>query len=307
MERIVYLSGLPRSGSTLLCNLIAEHPQAASTPSSPLCAILQGMKRQWSDDPFLLSQLDNNPDDVHERLTKATRGFMAGFMDGIEGDVVVDKNRGWLACIELLRHLNPGFRMIVTLRDLRDVFASVEKHHRKTPMLDFPDHMDANIVSNRAESLFANGGLIGRVLSALHNVGDIPNAMDHLFIWRYEDFIMRPQESMDHLFAWLRLPKHQYDFSNIKQVTFESDSYHRLKYPHHVAKELNRQVPRPAISPRIVNTITNKYGWYYKQYYKDCMMPQATPQQPVVSNTGSALPLAEELDRAISKEVGFEQ
>jgi hypothetical protein len=51
--------------------------------------------------------------------------------------VVIDKNRSWLRMIETVNLLDPGFRMIVRLRDLRQVFGSVKAQHRKTLLFDF--------------------------------------------------------------------------------------------------------------------------------------------------------------------------
>jgi len=59
MSRFVGVAGLPRAGSTLLCQLLAEHPRIYSDGhSSPLCSILLRLRHGISDDDFFLSQLD---------------------------------------------------------------------------------------------------------------------------------------------------------------------------------------------------------------------------------------------------------
>ena len=112
-KEIVYLTGLPRAGSTLICNLLAVHSDVAATPSSPLCSIIQNMRRNWSDDPFLLAQLESNYDDVYERLRRSIRSFMQAWSSDKDTPITVDKNRGWLACVESLREIQPNFKMIV--------------------------------------------------------------------------------------------------------------------------------------------------------------------------------------------------
>ncbi|WP_139174352.1 sulfotransferase [Janthinobacterium lividum] len=50
---LIGVSGLPRAGSTLLCQLLAQHPDLHSEDnSSPLCNALLGMRHTISDDPF---------------------------------------------------------------------------------------------------------------------------------------------------------------------------------------------------------------------------------------------------------------
>jgi len=99
MKETIYFSGLPRSGSTLLCNLLAQHPDISSTPSSPLCSIIKNMKRTWSDDTFLLAQLDHDFDFVYEKLKKSIKSFMETWSDN-GTKITIDKNRGWLQSVE---------------------------------------------------------------------------------------------------------------------------------------------------------------------------------------------------------------
>jgi len=271
MKKVIYLAGLPRSGSTLLTNLLAMHPEISSTPSSPLCNILQNMRRTWSDDPFLLAQLDSNFDAVHERLKRSTRAFIQAWSEEHDTPVVINKNRGWLGCAEWLREIDPGFKIIVTLRDLRDVYASVEKRHRKTLFMDFPDHMEHNLVDARASNLFADNGIIGGIMKAIQNIGDIPNISPHIYYWRFEDFISDPKKITDHLFEYLGVKEQEIDFDNIIQSTTESDSYYRMKYLHKIQPKIDKPTNHleEPISPRILRQIETQFQWYFEQFYPD--------------------------------------
>jgi len=275
MKKIVYLAGFPRSGSTVLANILAMHPEISATPSSPLCSIIQNMRKQWSDDPFLLAQLDSDGDRVHERLKNSTRAFMQAWSEDTDASIVINKNRGWLFAVECLRELDPDFKIIITLRDLRDIYTSIEKRHRKTLFLDFPDHMEHNMVDGRCHTLFADDGVVGSILKGLENLKDIPNMIigdpppNHIYYWRYEDFLDDPKKVTDHVFEFLDVEPTDIDFDNIVQSTTESDSYYRMKYLHNV----NSSVERPEdhtetpISPRILNEIVNKFAWYYQEFY----------------------------------------
>ena len=324
MKNIVYLSGLPRSGSTVLSNVLAMHPDISSTPSSPLCSIVQGMRKQWSDDPFLLAQLDSSFDTVHERLRRSTMAFMQAWSNEHPTPVVIDKNRGWLNGVEWLKELDPDFKIIVTLRDLRDVYTSVEKRHRKTLFLDFPDHMEHNFVDVRANALFNDGGIVGSVLKAIQNIGDIPNIASHIYYWRFEDFIENPQGITNHLFDFLGLGACNIDFDNIVQSTTESDSYYRMKYLHTISpKALKPSDHTEAqISPRILKEIESRFMWYFQQFYPQAVpfgqiSPSSMPQNmtPVTTMKEASVPnmnseigpddevMIRELERSISAEI----
>ena len=308
MNELVFFSGLPRSGSTLICNLLGEHEDISVTSSSPLNQIVQNMKRMWSDDPFLLSQLDNNFDIVYKKLEDSTRAFIETYSEN-GTKITIDKNRGWLTNVEFVRSLYPNFKMIVCLRDPRQIFASVEKAHKKTSLLDFPDHMDANDVNNRANILFDNNGIIGSCLKAVNNLQDIPNIMPHLFFFRYEDFLQKPQETMDSLFKWLGLETKKIDFNNMKQYTFESDSYYRMKFCHKIKTKLEnpKTLETTPISPRILDEIFRRYEWFYKTYYPELVsVTQSQKEQTIsnvsqISNNNIEEQVASEIDDVLKK------
>ena len=76
----VGVTGLPRAGSTLLCQLLAQHPEIQSEGhSSPLCNTLLGIRRMISDDQFFLSQLDSSFETSYAHLASAMKGFLRGW------------------------------------------------------------------------------------------------------------------------------------------------------------------------------------------------------------------------------------
>jgi len=165
----VFLAGLPRSGSTLLTNLLGQHPEITVGPSSPICHVLNNMRKTWSDDPFLLAQLENF-DEVYKKLEDSTKAFLNTWCKA-DTAISIDKSRGWLAMSETLLSLyQEDFKIVVTLRDLEQIFGSVEKQHRKTLLLDFPDHMEHHIIDSRANALFQDGGVVGGPLRSLNNL-----------------------------------------------------------------------------------------------------------------------------------------
>jgi len=299
MKKIIYLSGLPRSGSTLLSNILGMHKDIYATPSSPLCSIVQDMRKHWSDDPFLLAQLDSNFDLVHKRLKRSMWSFMQAWSDDNDKPIVVDKNRGWLFGLEWLRELDPNFKIIITLRDLRNVYTSIEKKHRKTLFIDFPDHMEHNMVDVRANALFNDGGLVGSILKGIQNAKDIPNIMSHIYYWRYEDFLEKPQETTGHLFNYLDVKPQDIDFNNIVQSTNESDSYYRMKYSHKIDNTIQKPegFEDTPISPRILNEINNRFKWYYDEFY-----PQALNVKKEEYKDNEEVVMIRKLEKAIKEE-----
>lgn len=264
----VGVTGLPRAGSTLLCQLLAQHPDIhCDGHSSPLCNTLLGIRRSISDDSFFLAQLDNAFESSYGHLASAMRGFLHGWHHDCRKKAVVDKNRAWLHAIELLLHIEPEARLVVCLRDLAQIYGSIEAQHQRTILVDFIDHLADFDRLGRADMLFAKDKAIGAPLVSLHAVPDLPKAVqDRLYFLRFEDLMERPAACMSHLYAWLGLAPFAIDPGRLNVGVRESDSHYHMKYIHGQAQSIVKP-QRHELPPRIQAQIESAYAWYYALYY----------------------------------------
>ncbi|MFY9260448.1 MAG: sulfotransferase [Gallionella sp.] len=264
----VGVTGLPRAGSTLLCQLLDEHPDIkCEGHSSPLCNTLLGIRRMMSDDSFFLAQLDNSFESSYAHLTSAMQGFLRGWNQDCQQAVVVDKNRAWLHAVELLLHIEPEAKLIVCIRELGQIYGSIEAQHQRTILLDFIDHLADFDRFGRADILFAKDKVIGAPLISLHAVLDLPkHVQDRLFFVRFEDLMDRPVACMSHIYAWLGLAPFEIDPNNLKIGNPESDSHYRQKYSHKQHSNIVKP-KKHEFSPRIQAQIESAYPWFYQLYY----------------------------------------
>jgi sulfotransferase len=270
-KKIIYVTGLPRSGSTLLCQLLAIHPEIYSIGhSSPLAQVLENMRHNLSDNPFLLSQLDVDFDLTYQRMLNAYRGFMNGWFSETDLPYVVDKNRGWIGMIETVNLIDPDFRMLVCLRDPVQIFGSIEAQHKGTLLLDFPDHMAPNSVYFRADTLFKNDGVIGGPLRSLESLQDISDEQikGRIFYMSFEALVNEPAKVMKALCEWMEMPVYSFDPLNLPVKSHESDSYYRFKYRHKTHSAIKPRAQH-IVSERIAREIYNKYRWFYQNFYPD--------------------------------------
>lgn len=263
------VTGLPRAGSTLLCQMLAMHPQMhCEGDSSPLCNTLLGLRRMVSDDQFFLSQLDTSFENSYAHLASAMQGFLRGWYHHT-GDkkAVVDKNRAWLHCIELLLKIAPEAKLIVCIRELGQIYGSIEAQHQKTILVDFIDHLADFDRFGRADALFAKDKAIGAPLISMHAVQDLPaEVQKRLYFLRFEDLMEKPAACMSHVYEWLGLPPFQVNPDRLEVGGQESDSHYHMKYLH----KQHERVTRPKthdIPPRIQAQIENACAWYYELYY----------------------------------------
>ena len=268
-KRIIYVTGLPRAGSTLLCQLLGQHPHIYSLGhSSPLSQVFNHLRGQLSDDPFLLSQLDVDFDLTYTRLLNAYRGFINGWFAETDKPVVVDKNRGWLRMVETVKLIDPDFRMLVCIRDLRQVFGSIEAQHQKTLLLDFPDHIAPHSAYERADALFGKEGVIGGALKSIEYLfKDVDPALrERIGFVAFEALVSDAPETMRLLYRWLELPPAPFDPQRLVVKPHESDSYYRWKYRHTTYPTI-RPPAAHDIPPRIEQEILKNFGWFFEQFY----------------------------------------
>jgi sulfotransferase len=266
--QFVGVTGLPRAGSTLLCQLLAQHPDIhCEGHSSPLCNMLLGMRRMVSDDTFFLAQLDQHFDQSYGHLAAGMRGFLRAWHHDCDKPVVVDKNRAWLHTVEMLLHLEPDARLIVCLRDLGQIYGSIESQHQRTILVDFIDHLADFDRLGRADMLFAKDKSIGAPLTSLHAVPDLPKQVqERLYFLRFEDLMEQPAACMSHLYTWLGLAPFVIDPNRLTVGTHESDSHYRMKYPHRRRDRIDKPL-RHDIPARIQTQIQSMYAWFYQTYY----------------------------------------
>ena len=267
-SRFVGVAGLPRAGSTLLCQLLAEHPEIhCEGHSSPLCNSLLATRRFISDDQFMLSQLDVQFDATYGHLRTAMQGFLHGWHAGCDEAVVADKNRAWLHCIEFLLHLDPQARLVISIRELGQIYGSIEAQHQKTILLDFIDHLADFDRFGRADQLFAKDKAIGAPLSSIQAVQDLPQSVkDRLYFVKFEDLMAQPADTMEKVFKWLGVSAHRTDPKKLVVRPHESDSHYRHKYLHRQQGKIAAP-KRHDIPPRIQTLIETACGWYYEWFY----------------------------------------
>ena len=265
---LIYVTGLPRSGSTLLCQLLAHHPEIYCTGhSSPLCPTLMGLRQSLSSSDFLKAQLDVDFDLTYQRLMNAFRGFINGWFAETAKPWGVDKNRGWLHHIETVAQLDPNFHMLVCVRELGQIFGSVEAQHQKTILLDFPDHMANLSRYGRADKLFGEQGVVGSPLRSLEALQDLETALQtRLYYVVFEHLMQDPLTVMQGIYQWLGLPAPPFDPQNLTVSPHESDSYYLFKFPHATRPTVKAPAVH-AIPPRIQQQLQQQFTWYYQTFY----------------------------------------
>lgn len=268
VKKIFFNSSLPRSGSTLLQNVLMQNPEIYSTPTSGVVEFLLQARTIYSTGDAFKAQDPNE-------MEKAFRGFckagLYGYFDAItERPYVIDKSRAWTGNFRFANFIEPGAKAIVMVRDLRSIFASMEKNYRKNPHKD-PLIVNGaelkNMTTDSRLQYFSITPPVGPAIEWLKDSFQQGYNKNMLFI-RFEDFTLNPEIEMQRIYNYLEIPYYKHDFNNVEQMTKENDVIHGIFGDHQIQSQIK---PTPQdyldiLGFKNCDSIKQNYAWFFDKF-----------------------------------------
>lgn len=267
MKSIFYNASLPRSGSTLLQNVLAQNPYVYATPTSALFELIQTSKEVFTNRPEFAAQ---DSDLMNKAFAGYCKGAIDGFCNGLtDKDYVIDKSFNWASNFNLLETIyKKKPKMIIMVRDLREIYASMEKEYRDSVFRANPrvswDTLENTTLKKRVTD-WAISVPLGSSLDRLREVINWKNDK-HVFFMKYEDLCMYPQAVINGLYTYLDIPEHNHDFDNVEQVTDQNDAYY--VFSHKIRKKIEPLKPKAIdiLGQGLYDSITQEYDWFFKYF-----------------------------------------
>jgi sulfotransferase len=269
MEKLFYQSSLPRAGSTLLQNILAQNPDIYATPTSGVLELVFAARANYTNSPEFKAQ-------ESELMKKGFQAFchegMKGYYEAItDKKYVIDKSRGWGIHYGFLNFINPEPKIICMVRDLRDIFASMEKNYRKNPdkqddILDW-SKMQGTTVPKRID-IWAQSQPVGLAIERLGEILRMGIDSKMLFV-KFEDLCLHPESEIIRIYNYLGIPYFKHDFDNVEQVTKEDDEVYGA-FGDHVIRTKVEPVPSKAkqlLGRDVTDWIWSNYKWFF-DYFK---------------------------------------
>jgi sulfotransferase len=162
-------------------------------------------------------------------------------------------------------------KIVCMVRDLRAVYASMEKNYRKNPHKENhivnPAQMQGTTVNKRID-IWSNSVPVGIAVDRLKDV--IQQGLDKkiLFI-RYEDLMANPEHEIKRFYDYIGQPYYNsHDFVNVTQHTHENDTIHGI-YGDHKLRPKFEKLPDDyyeVLGYELCQNIKNSYEWFYKYF-----------------------------------------
>lgn len=255
-KKYFFLSGLPRSGATLLSSILNQNPDIHSGPDSPVCGLINQT----------LQFLDNNEQHIlypkNNLDNQLIQSILSCYYSDVKSNYIIDKCRIWnnLHNINIIkRYINPDVRIICCVRSILEILASYISLIKKSPHTSFVDHnlsyTNKKINDeNRCEWLMKKDGLIDISLSSLKESISLP----YIHLIDYNMLVSHPHKVVSNLYEFLSLPEYQHDFSNIVNNFTTKDHLLGLPDLHKVKSTI--QIAQRDISQILPETIIKKYS-----------------------------------------------
>ena len=213
-----FLSGLPRSGSTVLASILNQNPSVYVTPTSPMLNITVKMQEAWREDPTVKANY------FETQIRNLTEAILPAFWAHRPEPIIIDKGRGWAKNMPTASALfGHPIKAIVTTRDLPSVMASWLTIIKAQPGCA----LDQTIIKrgyaptddNRMAEMWFN-----MVRDCMEGLAQIRReAPSQILEVTYDGLVTHPRETLTQIQNFLGLPSHEYDFNNIVNDTQDDD------------------------------------------------------------------------------------
>lgn len=246
MRRIHFISGLPRSGSTLFSSILNQNPRFSASITDSLISYVRAVIVNTDAGSGIKSLC---PEDKQRKIM---RGIVDNYYyDG--NDVCFNTNRGWSAYTPLVRDLFPEAKMILCIRDVPWILDSFEQLHAKTPydLKAIYGNQDLATVYQRTNHLMDMNGINPLVGLSLQNTKQalFSNEKDMLCVIDYNALTKNPLSTMQKVYEFLDEPWFDHDFDDVEASYDEYDRALNMHGLHKVRKAVS-YIPRKPILPQ---------------------------------------------------------
>ena len=151
--KIFLQASVPRSGSTLLQNIIGQNPNFYVTPTSGLASLLISSLNSFSQiDNFKKYNNYNKVKNAFYNYCK--QGIISFYNTFTSKPYILDKSKAWLQDYSFISKIIDNPKIIILVRDLRDVLSSYEKMYIKDPTQKYRWNIDNDVENFTIEDRF---------------------------------------------------------------------------------------------------------------------------------------------------------
>ena len=256
MALIHFVSGLPRSGSTLLAALLRQNPRFQAGMSGPLAGLFGALLGEMSARNEFSVFID---DATRERIL---HGLFDSYYAECPAQVIFDTSRAWCGWMPAIARLFPDAKVIACVRDLPWVVDSIERLIQRnvfSPSSIF-NYSAGGTVYTRANGVVAPDGMVGAPYDGLKQAC-YGAQRDRLLLVRYETLTTDPAKTMHAIYSFIGEPVFEHDFGHVDYDVTEFDERAGTPGLHTVRGEVRAEPRETLLPPDLFNRFVNDAFW----------------------------------------------
>lgn len=226
-EQFICLSGMPRSGSTLLSAILSQNPLIHSEGNSALCQIMWDSEQSMLYNCSEQIKANNRQQTVNDIMETIPHIYYKNIDENEK--IIIDKCRSWTISsnYELLKkYIDKDIKIIILERPLIEVVNSYVKLYNSN-----------NIIAEIDTLLDINSEPIMRSYAGIINCKKQLNE-NFLFI-TYEELVTKTDETINKIYNFCGWKYFKHNYNNIIQKYPENDNIYRFKNLHLVHSSIN--------------------------------------------------------------------
>lgn len=256
-KKIHFISGLPRSGSTLLSGILRQNPLFHSAMSSPVASLMNGCLEQIGAGSEYFTFFD---DEKRKNICHAL--FDAYYQDRHQQQVIFDTNRIWTAKLHQLSELFEDYKVICCVRNPAWIMDSFERIYRKNPF-DYSrmfNMQTRQTVYSRCDSMINAVGVVGSAWTALKEAYYGEDS-ERLLLIDYDLLAQYPQRTLQLIYQFIDEPHFQHDFKNVDYQENDFDQKLGVKGLHTVKREVEFKSRTTILPPDLFAKYSEMAFW----------------------------------------------
>jgi sulfotransferase len=251
-----FISGLPRSGSTLLAALLRQNPRFEAGMSGPLAGLFGALLGEMSARNEYSVFLD---DPKRQRIL---RGLFDTYYAGSNAEVIFDTSRAWCAWMPAIARLFPDAKVIACVRDLTWVIDSIERLIQRnvfSPSSIF-NYNAGGTVYTRANGVAGQDGMVGAPYDALKQAC-YGAQKDRLLLVQYETLTTDPAKTLHAIYDFIGEPTFEHDFGHVDYDVTEFDERAGTPGLHTVRGQVKAEPRETLLPPDLFKRFANDAFW----------------------------------------------
>ena len=256
MKTYHFISGLPRSGSTLLTSILNQNPRFHSSISNPLARYCTAIIEETYAGPGYALECSE------AKRALLIKNLIETYHSDFPQEVCFNTHRGWGVLLPLLDQTYPDAKLICCVRDINWILDSFERLFRANPfaLSRLYNDQDRETVYTRSGSLMRHGQPLRFAYDCLKEAITGPQKHKIMLI-EYEQLAKNPRQTLSALYNFIGEPYYNHDFDNVVCNYDEYDHDAGIRGLHTIRQKVEFQPRSPILPPDVWDQFKNLEVW----------------------------------------------